>query len=102
MEVLGKKRCPRTALEQSQFVLICTVMFHLIFYLLVPTFFFLVDNGISQSVKLFAISSQARTFIFIQLILSSFDSVFRLWRMKKMKSLADQRESFKYPQKYLH
>lgn len=77
-------------------------MFHLIFYLIIPTIFFKFSNGIQQSIKLFAISSQAQTFIIIQFILSFFDSIYRLWKMKKMKTLADQRESFKYPQKFLH
>lgn len=77
-------------------------MFQLIFYLIIPTIFFKVDNGIYGSVKLFAISSQARTFIIIQLILSFIDSIYRIWKMKKDMTLADQREAFKYPQKLLH
>lgn len=77
-------------------------MFHLIFYLIVPTIFFVVDNGINQSIKLYALSQQAQTFIIIQMILSCIDFVFRMWKVKKIRALSDQREAFKYPQEYLN
>jgi hypothetical protein len=77
-------------------------MFHLIFYLIVPNIFYSVENGIDPSVKLFAISSQAQAFVLLQLAFSSMDYIFRLWRIKKMKTMTDQREAFKYPQKFLH
>lgn len=102
MEVLAERRHPKTYLEQSKFVLATTVMFHLIFYLIVPTIFFVVPNRINQSIKLYALADQAQTFIIIQLLLSWLDFVFRMWRVKKIRALSDQRESFKFPQKYLH
>jgi hypothetical protein len=102
MEVLGEQRHPKTYLEQSKFVLLTTVMFHLIFYLVVPTIFFVLPNGINQSVKLYAMADQSQTFIIIQLIMSWVDFVFRMWRVKKIRALSDSREAFKFPQKYLH
>lgn len=102
MEVLAERRHPKTYLESSKFVLATTVMFHLIFYLLIPTLFFVIDNGINQSIKLYALSQQAQIFILIQMVMSSIDFVFRMWRVKKIRALSDQREAFKYPQQYLH
>lgn len=102
MEVLAQRRFPKTYLDQSKFVLATTVMFHLVFYLVVPTIFFAIPNGINQSIKLYALSQQAQTFILVQLVLSWVDFVFRMWRVKKIRALSDQREAFKYPQEYLH
>jgi hypothetical protein len=56
MEVLASRRNPKTYLEHSKFVLATTVMFHLIFYLLIPTIFFVTDNGINQSIKLYTVA----------------------------------------------
>jgi hypothetical protein len=91
MEVLAERRYPKTYLEHSKFVLATTVMFHLIFYLLIPTIFFVSDNNINQSIKLYTLAQQAQTFIIIQLLLSWLDFVFRMWRVKKINALSDQR-----------
>jgi hypothetical protein len=77
-------------------------MFHLLFYIMIPTFFFVFNNGINPSVKLYTISEQARTFIMVQLVLSFIDLGYRIWSTRKVLSLSDQRESFKFPQKFLH
>jgi|LakMenEpi03Aug12_release.lakeMendotaPanAssembly.Ray.scaffolds.fasta_scaffold841666_1 hypothetical protein len=79
-----------------------SLMFHFLFYLLIPTVFFTFDNGINQTVKLYVISEQARSFIFIQLILSVVDIPYRTWKAKKIASLSDQREGFKFCQNLLH
>ncbi len=69
---------------------------------MIPTFFFVFNNGINPSVKLYTISEQARTFIMVQLVLSFIDLGYRIWSTRKVLSLSDQRESFKFPQKFLH
>lgn len=75
-----------------------TVLFHLVFYIIMPTVFFAIPNGISRSVKLYVISEQARTFIIIQLLIVLIDLPYRMWKSQKVKSLSDQRKAFKHNQ----
>lgn len=67
------------------------MIFHIIFYIVIPVVFFSVDDGIDSTVKLFVISEQARTFIVMQLILCMIDIPYQMWKAKKTKSLSDQR-----------
>ena len=76
-----------------------TVFFHLIFYIILPTVFYGITNGINQTVKLYVISDQAQTFVLVQLIIVIVDVPYRIWKRKKIESLSDQRYAFRYNQK---
>lgn len=102
MEKLGEERSPKDQLEKSTFVLLSTLTFHIIFFVLLPTFFFMIPSSISPTVKLYVISGQARTFIIIQLIIVLIDMPYRLWKNKKIRNLSDQRFAFRYNQRMLH
>jgi hypothetical protein len=95
MDRLSEQRNPKDQLERAKFVLISCLTFHLLFYVLIPTFFFVLPGDISETVKLFVISEQARTFIVIQVIIVIVDLPFTLWKKKKVKALSDQRVAFK-------
>ena len=82
--------------------MLSTVSFHILFFVILPTFFFMVPNGISETVKLYCISGQARTFLIIQLIIVLVDMPYRLWKDKKVQNLSDQRFAFRYNQRLLH
>jgi hypothetical protein len=78
------------------------MLFHIIFYIIIPVLFFTVNDGIDPTIKLFVISEQARTFVVLQLILCIIDIPYQIWKKRKTKSLGDQREGFKYNQQMLH
>lgn len=56
MDRLSEQRNPKNQLEKARFVLISCLTFHLLFYVLIPTFFFLYPGEISETVKLYVIS----------------------------------------------
>ena len=78
------------------------ISFHIVFYILIPTFFFMYPDDLSPTVKLFVIAQQARTFIIIQVIFVVIDLPYRMWKGRKVKALSDQRYAFRYNQKMLH
>lgn len=75
-----------------------TVFFHLVFYIILPTIYFAIPNSVSRTVRLYAISEQARTFIIVQLLIALIDIPYRVWKSKKVKHLSDQRFAFKHNQ----
>lgn len=78
------------------------MLFHLLFYIIIPVLFFVIPNKIVTTTKLFVIADQARTFIFLQLLVNIIDVPYQFWKSKKIKSLSDQREGFKFYQRQLH
>lgn len=83
-------------------MLITCLTFHLLFYIIIPTFFFMFPGEISETVKLYVISEQARTFIVVQIVIVSVDLPYRIWKNKKVKALSDQRVAFRNNQQMLH
>ena len=96
-----KKRNPLNEYEASLFVLNSSMIFHIVFYIIIPSLFFFINDGIDTTVKLYVISQQARTFIIMQMILCFIDIPYRVWKNRKTSVLGDQREGFKYNQKML-
>lgn len=56
MNEVSKRRNPLNEYEHCKFVLMTSVLFHFVFYLIIPTVFFTVNNGINSTVKLYVIS----------------------------------------------
>jgi len=91
MAATVKKRNPLNEYEASAFVLFSSMIFHIVFYVIIPSLFFFIQDGINTTVKLYVISQQARTFIIMQIILCFIDVPYRIWKSKKTKVLSDQR-----------
>lgn len=102
MTKLSDERNPKDEVEKSKFVLLSVVTFHILFYILIPTFFFMYPNNLNPTVKLYVIAQQARTFIIIQLIIIIVDMPYRIWKNKKVQALSDQRHAFRHNQGMLH
>jgi hypothetical protein len=98
MAHVAKRRNPLNEFESSKFVLMSSMLFHIIFYIIIPTLFFLIGNEINPTVKLYVIANQARTFIVIQIIICIVDLPYQMWKIKKTRSLADQRQAFRFNQ----
>ena len=56
MQKLAEKRNPKNELEKARFVLMTTVLFHLVFYLILPAVFYLIPNGLNPTIKLYSVS----------------------------------------------
>lgn len=91
MVEISKKKNPSNEFEAAKFVLISSMLFHVIFYIIVPVLFFVISDGIDSTIKLYVISEQARTYIVMQLILCIIDVPYQIWKNKKIKCLSDQR-----------
>ena len=102
MDKLSQERNPKDEVEKAKFALLSVISFHIVFYVLIPTFFFMYPNELSSTVKLYVIAQQARAFIVLQVIFVIIDLPFRMWKNKKIKALSDQRYAFRYNQKMLH
>lgn len=57
---------------------------------------------LDQTVQLYVVASQAKTYIVIQVIILLIDLPYRIWASRKIVSLSDQRVAFKNNQKMLH
>lgn len=80
MDKLSEQRNPKDQLEKARFVLITCLTFHVLFYIIIPTFFFMVPSEISETVKLYVISEQATAFVVIQVIIVIVDLPYRIWK----------------------
>ena len=79
-----------------------TVLFHLVFYLILPTVFYLLSDGLNPAIKIYSVSQQAVAFITFQAIIIIVDVPYRLWKSTKIQNLSDQRNAFKHNQYTLH
>ena len=76
--------------------------FHVLFYIVIPVVFYAIPSDTPQTTKLFVITQQARTFIFLQIVANIIDVYYRVWKSRKTECLSDQRVGFKYYQRQLH
>ena len=102
MTKVAKKRYPLSEFEASKFVLLTSMVFHLLFWIIMPVVYFSIPSATSQTTKLFVIANQAQIFIFLQVIFIIIDLPYQNWKSKKTASLSDQRVGFKYYQRQLH
>ena len=68
-----------------------SMLFHVLFYILVPVLFFAIPNYIGSTAKLFVIAEQAHTFVVLQVITNLIDLPYQTWKSKKVNKLSDQR-----------
>ena len=78
------------------------MVFHLLFWIIMPVVYFSIPSSINQTTKLFVIAGQAQTFLFLQVLFILIDLPYRIWKGKKTESLSNQRVGFKYYQRQLH
>lgn len=82
MNKLSEMRFPSTFSRRTLFIIVTTVFFHFIFYLLIPSGFlrFWPQN---RSSVLNLISNQSATFITFQIIFAACDIMYCCWNRKK-------------------
>jgi hypothetical protein len=82
MNRLSEMRFPDTLTHRTMFIVITTVLFHFIFYLIIPSLYLRFREDVRGSV-LNLISFQAINFIIVQVILSGFDLMYCCWNRKR-------------------
>jgi hypothetical protein len=86
MNKLADMRKSNTQTSRTLFIVSTTVIYHFIYFLIVPTFYFVAAQE-DRSKKLFSISYQALNFIIIQLLIAGFDVFYCCWDKKRTKIL---------------
>ena len=75
-------RFPDTYTHRTMFIVITTVLFHFIFYLIIPSLYLRFKED-DRGKVLNLISMQAINFIIVQVILSGFDLMYCCWNRKR-------------------
>ena len=82
MNKLAEMRFPNTYTSRTMFIVITTVLFHFIFYLILPSFY-LRFNVEKRGPVLNLVSNQSITFIIVQIILAGFDLMYCCWNRSR-------------------
>jgi hypothetical protein len=77
-------RLPNTQTHRTLFIVITTVLFHFLHYIIIPTFYLFIaqkyDNDKYNSNKiLLTITNQTFNFLIVQFILAGTDFIYRIW-----------------------
>ena len=99
MNKLSQMRFPDTFTRRTMFIVITTVLFHVIFYLFIPSLYLRFREDDRGSV-LNLISNQAINFIIVQLILAGCDLMYCCWNRKR--KLVEDQDNPVGCQKMLH
>jgi hypothetical protein len=86
MNKLSEMRRPNTLTNRTMFIVITTVLFHFIYYILIPTFYLKFSQIVEKNKVLFIITNQTFNFLIVQFILAKVDFIFCQWnrRLKKI------------------
>jgi hypothetical protein len=84
---LADLRRPVTGSSRAFFIVSVTVLFHFVFYVMVPVSFYSFESGRKGSLKLFSISFQAVNFIAFQMLIAGADLFVRLWKSRSERLL---------------
>jgi hypothetical protein len=82
MNQLSEMRYPNTFTNRAMFIVITTVLFHFIFYLLIPNLYLFFHDDLRGAI-LGLISNQAINFIIVQVTLAGFDLMYCCWNRAK-------------------
>jgi hypothetical protein len=81
-------RRPNTQTNRTMFIVITTVLFHFIYYILIPTFYLKFSQIVDKNKVLFIITNQTFNFLLVQFILAKLDFIFCQWN-RKLKKILD-------------
>lgn len=79
MNKLSDLRHPNTQTSRTMFIVCTTVIYHLLYFLILPTIYFLRAEDQDKSMQLFAVSYQAMNFVIVQLFMAGFDVFYCCW-----------------------
>lgn len=85
MNRLSEMRYPNTQTSRTMFIVITTIVFHYIFYLALPTFYFWQAESHEKNKNLLIVTNQTITFIVFQVALASLNIMHLVWKKKQKK-----------------
>lgn len=90
MNRLSEMRRPNTQTSRTMFIVVTTVLFHFIYYIIIPTFYlrFNYEKVQDKNKILFIITNQTFNFLVVQFILAYIDFIFCQWN-KRLKKVQD-------------
>lgn len=80
---------PNNQTSRTMFIVLTTVLFHFIYYIIIPTFYLRFVGKVDKNRTLFIITNQSFNFLLVQFILAGVDIVFCSWN-KRLKKVEDQ------------
>ena len=103
MALLSDQRKPNTYLSRTLFIVLTTVMFHLLFYLYLPAIWYAIfSTKNSSSIKLRTLFFQVFVFVVVSIIIASIDFEYCFFRKRMKKHLGNTETAYKLCQKQLH
>lgn len=81
-------RRPNTLTSRTMFIVLTTVLFHFIYYIIIPTFYLNFSTKVDKNKVLTIITNQTFNFLLVQFILAYIDLVFCQWN-KRLKKVED-------------
>ena len=87
MNKLADMRKPNTKTSRTLFIVSTTVVYHFIYFLIIPTIYFRTADEEERSLKLFSISYQALNFMIVQFLIVAFDLFYCCWDKNRTKIL---------------
>ena len=91
MNKLADMRRPNTQTSRTLFIVSATVIYHFIYFLILPTLYFVAADE-QRSRKLYSISYQALNFLVVQLLIAGFDLFYCCWDRGRNKIFSKGRE----------
>lgn len=82
-------RRPNTQTSKTLFIVITTVLFHIIYYVIIPTFYLCMSEDADGNKILAIITNSTFNFLIIQFTLASVDMTYCSWS-KKLKKVKDE------------
>lgn len=89
MNRLSEMRMPNTQTSRTMFIVLTTVLFHFIYYIVIPTFYLRFSQKVDKNRTLFIITNQTFNFLLVQFILAGIDLMFCTWN-KRLKKVNDE------------
>lgn len=100
MNSLSEMRRPNTQTNRTLFIVITTVLFHFVYYLLIPTFYLIISEDAEGNKVLNIITNSTFNFLLVQFILAYMDLMYCSWN-KKLAKIRDDTQPIGC-QKILH
>lgn len=100
---LVPKRRPSSRDSESYFVVMATVIFHFLFYLVVPISYYMLDlGGIPRNLKLKQLFIAVLTCLFMTVLIAILDIKHRIFNRRRRKLVSEWRWWGQYCQARLH
>ena len=85
MNKLSEMRYPNTQTSRTMFIVVTTVLFHFLYYIIIPTLYYWQADDNIKNKTLLVITNQTVNFLIVQFILAAVDLMHCCWTKRKRK-----------------